>query len=559
MKASPRLHSGSDAAWAAAVLVIVVCLLSTFTLSRPSSSTSASTGTGGGQASLGPGGSGSGSGAAALPGGNSATNPTGGGSALSGSVVVAGVAGVGGSGGGGRGGAKAGQAGRPGQGTGPAGGGSAAGDSGGDPASGGGQAGGANGSASYDCSKGQNAGASDQGVTNNSINFAATVVRTGIAKSFLADAQYGMQAVINRTNQKGGVCGRLINVHEDDDSWDPGQGEELIQKYISCNCYFGLAVNPSSEGVRNVIDGHLLDDHQFPLVGSDGMLIDQYQDPWVWPVATSTHSIMHIIADEAYSRGARNFAIVYEDKYRFGVEGESAFRGEVGRLQGANLVEDMKIASASEGQSGGYGGNASDFVSACSNSSKDLTKCDFVAILLEPATAHQWVSDGGLGDGTAHPKYGIGAPQPLFVTSFTNDCGAPCNGLRVWTSFTPPIPPFDSQAAVSAYKADIRSQSGAADYDNPEVEGAYQGMLLTVQALQQLGPAPTRVDLQHVLDRTTLDTGLTAAQTFQSGNHFAAVSARAFDAVYNGSNFLNWRVADNGQVFTDQHVQDDIG
>jgi len=64
-------------------------------------------------------------------------------------------------------------------------------------------------------------------------------------------------------NQQGGICGRLINVHEDDDGWNPDNGNQLIQKYISCKCYFGLAVNPSSEGLRTALDGGLIDQSQF--------------------------------------------------------------------------------------------------------------------------------------------------------------------------------------------------------------------------------------------------------------------------------------------------------
>ena len=67
-------------------------------------------------------------------------------------------------------------------------------------------------------------------------------------------------------------------------------GNVLIQKYIGSKQYFGLAVNPSSEGLRYPIDNGLLDQNQFPVIGADGMLIDQYQDGWVWPIATSQTS-----------------------------------------------------------------------------------------------------------------------------------------------------------------------------------------------------------------------------------------------------------------------------
>lgn len=394
----------------------------------------------------------------------------------------------------------------------------------------------------YDCAKGQNAGATAPGVTARQIQFAATVVKTGIAKDFLSDAQFGMDAVIAKVNRAGGVCGRLIKVKYDNDGWDQTTGQRIIEKYIAEGTYFGLAVNPSSEGLRGAIDSGLIKNSKFPVVGADGMLRDQYTDPWVWPVATSTRSVMHIMAKDAKTRGANKFAIVYETSYRFGEEGYEAFVKEVGRL-GGTIV---KTQGLSAGERNPNAANA--FVNACSESGQDLKKCDFIAVLLEPATATQWVRDGGLGNGIDRPAKGIGAAQPLFVTSFARDCGKFCADMRVWTSFKPNIEPFSGEPAVATYAADLRNVSEAADANNPHVEGAYVGMKLLVAALEKLGAAPTREGIKAVLDKMTLDTGLTPPITFSSSNHYAAISAQAFEAVVNGNAFNNWRYSKSGFI-----------
>lgn len=405
------------------------------------------------------------------------------------------------------------------------------------------------------CANNTNAGSSDVGVSSNQIKFAATVVQTGIAADFLADAQYGIEAVRQKVNRAGGICGRLLNIRYDNDGWDTSKGQQLIEGYIGSKQYFGLAVNPSSEGLRGAIKSGVIDDNEFPVVGADGMLIGQYQDPWVWPVATSTHSVMHIMVDEAYKRGARTFGIVYDQSYRFGVEGHDAYKGEISRLSGATLVGgagDMAVT----GGAPSYKTNADNFKGACGGDG--FTKCDFVALLLEPPTAAQWRRDGGLGKGDAHPKFGLGAPQPLFVDSFARkNCGSECVGLRVWTSFKPPIPPFDGEAAVATYKTDVRAVSSTADLNNPHVEGAYVGMELLVAALKILGPAPTRADLRTVLDSITFDSGLGEPLTYAAGNHFAAISARGFDAIYNVNTFEHWADAQTGWL-RDNAVQQDI-
>jgi ABC-type branched-subunit amino acid transport system substrate-binding protein len=542
-------------AWTAAIAVIAISLLSTFTLSKPDRSSRLATTDNGGSTTGSPsvtpllpsllGGT---TGLVVTTSGTSGTS-TGGTSGTR--RVVGGTSGSGGSSGTGS------------ASTGPV---SVAGSTGGTTSSGttgrtstssgsGGSSTGTSGgttTSSADCSKKQNAGATDQGVTSTSINFAATVVKTGIAKDFLSDAQFGIEAVRRKVNALGGVCGRQINVKYDDDGWLPAKGNLLIQKYIGSKQYFGLAVNPSSEGLRFPILSHDLDTNQFPVIGADGMLIGQYQDPWVWPVATSTHSIMHIMADDAKKRGAHTFAIIYDKKYRFGVEGEKAFQGEVGRIGGTMVVDEGILGGLPS-----YSNQVNEVLQKCKGT-HDFDKCLFVALLLEPATAEQWVRNGGLGDPKSrNPKVFLGASEPLFVTSFAQDCGAPCNNLRVWTSFKPPLSPFDGDPKVAQYKNDLASVSSTADAVNPHVEGAYVGMQLLVAALRKLGPAPTRAAMKTTLDSMTLDVGLGPPLQFSAGNHFASTSAQAYLAVYNVNSFVAWRYS-NTNFVADNAVQQDL-
>lgn len=428
---------------------------------------------------------------------------------------------------------------------------------------GGGQQSGAAGS--YDCSRGENAGASDIGVSANEIRFGATVVKTGIAKDFLADAQFGIEAVVQKVNRQGGVCGRLIKVSYEDDEWKTDAGARIISKWIGEKQHFGLLVNPSSEGLRGALDGGFIEGNDFPVVGADGMLIGQYRSPWVWPVATSTYSVMHIMAKNAYQRGKAywadqgqpdrkpSFAIVWENNYRFGVEGEKAFVEAIKRHCGGDCIRANQPIKGGELS---YKNEANAFLNKCGS---NFANCDFVAVLLEPATASQWVADNGLGTGepSARPAVGIGAPQPLFVDSFIRDCGAPCSNMWVWTSFKPPIFPFDREPKVMEYVSDLGAVSSSADASNPHVQGAYVGAALLVDALERLGPAPTRAGLREILDQTSFESGLAPLLTFKPGGHFAAVSAQAFEAIFNGKSFNNWQHAQD--FITDDEVRADLG
>jgi ABC-type branched-subunit amino acid transport system substrate-binding protein len=243
---------------------------------------------------------------------------------------------------------------------------------------------------------------------------------------------------------------------------------------------------------------------------------------------------MHVIADYAHSLGAHSVGVIWDDHYHFGTEGHTAFVNEAQRA-GMSVVEDEEVDSTNADWSTA----ASSFVSGCSGSS-EFSKCDFVAVVLEPAPALSFVQAGGFGNGSSHPLHGIGVPQPLFYTPFVQDCGAPCNApLVAFTSFNPPIQPY-ANTAVANYVSEMHSEPST-DIANPEVEGAYQGMLLLWQALKALGPAPSRAALQQVLNSSTLNTGLAPSGSFASGNHFAAVSAQGLQAVYNGNSFTGWR------------------
>lgn len=397
------------------------------------------------------------------------------------------------------------------------------------------------------CAPGKNGGATDTGVTDKQVKLAATVVKSGVGAAFLGDVEFGMLAVMNATNRQNGICGRQLSLTLNDDGWSASQGQQDIQKYIQ-EGYFALAVVPSSEGLRNAIDpvgSGDIDRAGVPVVGTDGMLADQYTDPWVWPVATSTISFMHIMAKNSYDRGAKTFGIVYDSQYRFGVEGDKAFKGAISRLSGASLNSSCDYGIQA-GQPT-YGNDVSNFNNSCSN-------VDFVALLLEPETAAQWIKDGGYL-GTSGKAVGAGGPQTLFTYDFGKDFAANCQGDQckanfwVWTGFNPPVPPDDSIPQVQAYVNDLNATNSSADHDNQFVEGGYLGMELLVQAMKQVGPNLTRAALRAALDSTTLNSGLTGnPEVFHPGNHYADVSAQAFSLLASTGSFSGFRYQQTGFI-----------
>lgn len=379
------------------------------------------------------------------------------------------------------------------------------------------------------CAAGRNGGATDIGVSATEIKLASTVVLSGPGATFLGGSVTGMQAVINKVNRQGGVCGRRLSLTVRDDGWDKNTGRIYLQNFIE-EGYFALPVVPSSEGLTAAIEAGDISRARIPVVGTDGMLIEQYRDPWVWPVATATISTMRIMAKYAYVKGARSFGIVYDNRYRFGKEGADAFRAYVSKLSGASLKAFVGIEPAQ----GSYGSEIDRF-------NGDCNPCDMVAYLLEPGTAETWMN--------GRPNRGrvlTSGAQTLFNRRFASNCHKTCQGMVVWTGYTPPIDALASQPEIAKFVDDVRAVDRSADVENAFLEGAYLGMSVFVEALRRVGPNLTRNALRAVMNEMTYSTQLASSLSWKGGRRHANVRAQAFSLQYAEEQFSGFASEQTG-------------
>lgn len=409
-----------------------------------------------------------------------------------------------------------------------------------------------------ECAAGRNGGKTDTGVTGTSIRLAATVVRSGIGESFLGGAPTAMQAVVDRINRGGGICGRLLELKTVDDAWDRTKGQKFIQQFID-EGVFALAVVPSSEGLDAVIERGDIKRAGIPVVGSDGMLRSQYRDPWVWSVAVSTVSTMHIVVQEAYNQGARTFGIVFDRDYKFGVEGAEAFNAAVKRLTDQTVAGysgehncRQAFCGIRAGQ-GSYSSEVQEFAGHCDelNSASGfhpqgppgaLPSCDLIALLLDPTTALTWITKNG----GPMPKEGglnrVMGPQPLFNADFAKSCGHDCQDMVVFTSYNPPIPPYANHPAVSDYVATVRQLNPSLDVTNAFTEGAFLGMNALAEALKRVGPDVTRDALRRALYSGNFDLGISPPIQWRQGNHLGNGQMQGFQFEYQGAAFVGFRL-----------------
>lgn len=377
------------------------------------------------------------------------------------------------------------------------------------------------------CTRGKNGGATDVGVTGDKIRLASTVVKSGPGASFLSDSPFGMEALVRKVNSAGGICGRLIDLKVVDDGWDAARGLSYIKNFIA-EKVFALAVVPSSEGLTAAIEAGEIDKAKIPVVGTDGMLRQQYDSPWVWPVATATVSSMRIMAKHAFDKGSRCFGIVYDTRYRFGSEGADAFRTYVKKLAGGKVCADVGIFPARAS----YSSEIQRFNSACD----DNGGCDFVAMLLEPATALTWIA--------GRPRFGTkmtSGAQTLFNEQFASNCGKACNGMLVWTGYNPPIGNLAGLPDVGAYVNDVKTVSPTVDTTNQFLEGAYLGMTTLIDALKEVGPSLTRARLAQVLNSKPFTYDIASPLHWTGKDRHANKTAQAFSIVIAQGSFAGFR------------------
>jgi branched-chain amino acid transport system substrate-binding protein len=389
----------------------------------------------------------------------------------------------------------------------------------------------------FECSAGKNGGVTDKGVSGNKIRLATTAVLDGPAKTLLEDSVVAIKSVIDKVNKAGGVCGRLLDLRVVNDSFRDNVGLQTIKSFIAED-YFALPVVPSAEGLGAAILSGEIRKAGIPVVGTDGMRQEQYGDPYVWPVASATVTAMRVMAKYgATARDAKTFAIVWDQKYKFGREGADAFKAQVKAMGFGNVVADFPL----DPEKPSYAEDVARFNDQCD----DGAKCDMVAMLLLPDTAKKWLQRS--------PAFGrlyTAGAQTLFTDRFAQDCvlllGDRCQGFGVWTGYNPPIGPLAALPGVAAYVNDVKAVKSDIDVNNQFIEGAYLGMTVFVEALKKVGPDLTRARLRAVMDAMDLQTDLASTLQWRPGNHSANVRSQSFSMTVSGGAFRGWSNENTG-------------
>lgn len=321
------------------------------------------------------------------------------------------------------------------------------------------------------CPGGQNAGATDVGVT-------ATQVTVSVSQETMSY----VSGYVNRINSEGGVCGRRIVLVT--------QGEEFVH-----------IPSLTTSGDRDTV---------VPVIGGDGAVKGQYESAWTWQIGSTTAAQARMMVKDAWDQGARTFAIVYEKDVRFGTEAEAAYRAYVGQL-GGTVVTSVGVAP----NQGSYASNVNAFNDVCSDG-----KCDEVALFLQPYAARGWMAEDPIGG-----RMFTDAGHMLVSSRFARDCGQPCEGLRLWSPWSLPV--GERNADMSQYVTDVKAANPGTEVDDAQGVRSWLAARLLVDSLRATGANLTRARLQSSLNSLTFSTGLAPPMRW-STKRYANISARPY-------------------------------
>jgi branched-chain amino acid transport system substrate-binding protein len=153
-------------------------------------------------------------------------------------------------------------------------------------------------------------GATDEGVTANSVKVGHIGIYSGPVGSFGDDLSYAGRAVLQSINDAGGINGRKLEVLVRDDAWDGTKGMNAARDLVERQKVFAIccimSVNTSDPLTP------YLDEKKVPHVGADGWGEPQYKGEWTFPVSASAVTEAHMLAKyQAEKQGAKRVAILY--------------------------------------------------------------------------------------------------------------------------------------------------------------------------------------------------------------------------------------------------------
>jgi branched-chain amino acid transport system substrate-binding protein len=343
-------------------------------------------------------------------------------------------------------------------------------------------------------------GATDVGVTANSIKVGHIGIYSGPVGSFGDDLSYAGRAKLQEINDSGGINGRKLDVLVRDDAWDGTKGmnaaRDLVEReHIFAFCCI-MSVNTSDPLTPYA------DEHKIPHIGADGWGEPQYKGAWTFPVSASAVTEAHMLAKyQAEKQGAKRVAIIYINNptgrayVKAYEEVIKKFNGEVVFSQPATFDDPGTTTFIAQART---------------------QNIDTISTYLDPGIFTRLVREAAAQN--YKPKNAFSGAAGLYfqvTPNFTGPNGEGTIAATHWVTNDMDTPGY------RAYKAVVEKYYPKIDHST-WTKGGFVGASIFGNALKSLGLEVTRQRLKDTVDTlSNFETGLGPNISFSPGHHRA--------------------------------------
>jgi len=343
-------------------------------------------------------------------------------------------------------------------------------------------------------------GATDVGVTANSIKVGHIGIYSGPVGSFGDDLSYAGRAVLQQFNDEGGINGRKLDVLVRDDAWDGTKGmnaaRDLVEReHIFAFCCI-MSVNTSDPLTP------YLDDKKIPHIGADGWGEPQYKGAWTFPVSASAVTEAHMLAKwQAQNQQAKRVAILYINN----PTGRAYVKAydEIIHKFGGEVVFSTPATFDDPG--------TTTFIAQARTQNIDT-----ISTYLDPGIFTRMVREAAAQN--YRPKNAFSGAAGLYfqvTPNFTGPNGEGTIAATHWETNDQDTP------GLRKYKATVEKYYPKIDHSTWTKAG-YVGATIFGNLLKSLGLDVTRQRLKDAADRLTdFDSGLGPHLTWSPGHHRA--------------------------------------
>ena len=352
-----------------------------------------------------------------------------------------------------------------------------------------------------DAGAGAAGGATDVGVTANSIKLGHIGIYSGPVGSFGQHLSYACRAALQAVNDAGGVNGRKFDVLVRDDGWDATKGSNAVRDLVERQKVFAFACSqsvPTNDAITPYLDSV-----KTPNIGSDGWGEAQYAGQWSYPTgASGVNQAQNLALYQAQKQGAKTVGVLYWNNTT-GKAYLDAYK-KVMEANGAKVV----VSQAANFDDPG----TSTFIAQAR-----AANADTITTMVDPGIFARMVREAAAQG--FKPKNGFSGGAALYFQATPGLTGPAGDGTISAIDWVPddPTGPAASAPGYRDYKAVTEKYFPQIDHSN-WTKTAFVGARVLTDALKRLGLNVTRQRLKDDIDRLAdYDTGLGSRIGFVAG------------------------------------------